>query len=179
MRAILHRLTGQLWHSVIPAVLALVLGSAPVQADEAARAYAGVGFSDGSLEVPGNDDRSLGTINATVGIQLLDFLGLELQAGAASDETDSIFSDPLVQYQSAMLRLGYRWDRTQLYLLAGQVRLDIDSDLNNTDSGNAFGAGINLFGSETTALNVHVLRFDDGAFTTATIGVQYFFGGFR
>ena len=56
---------------------------------------------------------------------------------------------------------------------------DIDNDLNDSDSGNAYGFGINLFGNETTSLNLHVLDFDEGAFTTTTIGFQHYFGGFR
>lgn len=160
--------------------LALCLGLFAGNAQaEVAKLYYGIGFSDGSVEVPGNSDRSLGTVNATIGLQLLDFIGIELEVGAASDQVNSVLSEPLVQYQSAMLRLGYRWDRTGVYLLGGQARLDVDSSLNPTDSGNAIGGGINLFGNETTALNLHVLRFDEGAFTTATIGFQYYFGGFR
>jgi len=160
--------------------LALCLGLFAGNAQaEVAKLYYGIGFSDGSVEVPGNSDRSLGTINATIGLQLLDFIGIELEVGAASDQVNSMLSEPLVQYQAAMLRLGYRWDRTGVYLLGGQARLDVDESLNPTDSGNAIGGGINLFGNETTALNFHVLRFDEGAFTTATIGFQYYFGGFR
>jgi len=160
--------------------LALCLGLFAGNAQaEVAKLYYGIGFSDGSVEVPGNSDRSLGTINATIGLQLLDFIGIELEVGAASDQVNSMLSEPLVQYQAAMPRLGYRWDRTGVYLLGGQARLDVDESLNPTDSGNAIGGGINLFGNETTALNFHVLRFDEGAFTTATIGFQYYFGGFR
>ena len=159
--------------------LGLALAAGAAQAD-IAKPYYGVGFSDGSVEVPGdNDDRSLGTINATVGLQLLDFIGVELQVGAASDQMSSIVSEPLVNYQAAMLRLGYRWDRAGVYLLGGQARLDIDDSLNNTDSANVIGGGLNLFGNETTSLNFHLLRFGDEEFTTATIGFQYYFGGFR
>ncbi len=144
-----------------------------------AKLYVGAGFTDGSVEVSNNDDRSLGTLSGVVGLQFSDFLGVELSAGAGSDQSDSILSDPLVNYQAVMLRVGYRWDRTAVYLLAGQARLDVDSDLNITDAGNAFGFGINLFGNETTALNFNFLDIDDGAFSTATIGFTYFFGGFR
>lgn len=178
MREILSALARRASARRIAAALALALAAGGAQAD-VARLYYGVGFSDGSVEIPGNDDKSLGTISATLGLQLVEYLGVELQAGAASDQVNSMLSEPQVQYQSAMLRLGYRWDRAAVYLLAGQARLDIDKDLNNTDSGNVLGVGLNLFGNETTALNLNVLRFDEGAFTTATIGFQYYFGGFR
>ena len=160
--------------------LGLLAGTA--QAD-VARLYYGIGVSDGTVELDGADDdeRSLGTVNATIGVQLLDFVGLELELGAASDQPDSLFSEPMVQYQAAMLKLGFRWDRVALYALGGQARFDVDEELGESDgdSGTAVGGGINLFGNEKTALNLHVLRIDGGAFTTATIGFQHYFGGFR
>ncbi len=167
-------------NSLRVALMCLGLLSAFAHAETGvAKLYVGAGFTDGSVEVSNNNDRSLGTVSGVLGLQFLDFLGVELAVGSGSDQTDSILSDPLVTYQAVMLRLGYRWDRTAVYLLAGQARLDVDSDLNNTDAGNAFGFGINLFGNDTTALNFNYLDIDDGAFSTATIGFQYFFGGFR
>ena len=160
--------------------LALCLGMLAGSAHaDATRLYFGAGFSDGSVDISGGGDKSLGTVHASFGMQLLDYLGIELALGAGSDDSDSVLGDPLAQYQAALLRIGHRWDRAGVYLLAGQARLDIDSSLNNSNSGNALGFGLNFFGSETTALNFHVLDFDGGAFTTATIGFQYFIGGFR
>jgi len=141
--------------------------------------YYGVGFTDGSVNVANGEDKSLGTISGVVGFQLIDFLSVEFSLGAGSDQTGSILSEPLVSYQAVLLRLGYRWDHAGIYLLGGQARLDINSRFNNSDAGNAVGFGINLFGNETTSLNFNVLDIDDGAFTTATIGFQYYFGGFR
>ena len=159
-------------------VLGLGLFAGTAQAD-IAKMYTGIGFTDGSIELAGNGDKSLGTINATLGFQLMDFIGLEVEVGAASDQTGSILSEPLVQYQAALVRLGYRWDRAGFYVLGGQARLDVDKSLNSADAGTAYGAGINLFGSETTSLNLHFLSIDEGKFTTASIGFQYYFGGFR
>ena len=161
-------------------VLSLNLHAGQAYAD-IAKMYYGIGFTDGKMELTSADsgDRSLGTINATLGFQLMDFVGLELEVGAASDQASSILSEPLVQYQAALLRLGYRFDRAGFYVLGGQARLDIDKSLNSTDAGVALGAGVNLFGSETTSLNMHFLSIDGGTFTTASIGFQYYFGGFR
>lgn len=159
-------------------VLGLGLLAGNAQAD-IAKMYYGIGFTDGSIELASKEDKSLGTINATLGFQLLDFIGLEVEVGSASDQAGSILSEPLVQYQAALVRLGYRWDRAGFYLLGGQARLDVDKSLNSVDAGTAVGAGINLFGSETTSLNLHVLSIDGGTFTTASVGFQYYFGGFR
>ncbi|NND89384.1 MAG: outer membrane beta-barrel protein [Granulosicoccus sp.] len=159
-------------------VLSLGLLAGTAHAD-AAKLYFGAGFSDGTVDIANGSEKSLGTLSASVGLQLLDFVGVELAVGTASDQTGSVLSEPLVTYQAALLRLGYRWDRTGIYVLGGQARLDIDDTFNNSDAGNAFGFGINLFGNETTALNFHYLDFDDGAFSVASIGFQYYFGGFR
>ncbi|MFK7861911.1 MAG: outer membrane beta-barrel protein [Granulosicoccus sp.] len=158
--------------------LALAVGTAHAQGG-IAKLYYGAGFTDGSVDIANGDDKTLGTVSAVLGLQLADFVGVELAVGAGSDQTGSILSEPLVTYQAVLLRLGYRWDRAGIYILGGQARLDVDSQFNNSDAGNAIGFGINLFGNETTSLNFNVLNIDDGAFTTATIGFQYYFGGFR
>lgn len=161
--------------------LSLLAGTA--QAD-VTRLYYGIGIADGTVEYDEEgteEEKRLGTLNATLGLQLLDFIGLELEVGAASDQMDSLFSEPLVQYQAAMLKLGFRWDRVALYALGGRARFELDDELGETgeDSYPVVGGGINLFGNETTSLNLHVLSFDEGAFTTATVGFQHYFGGFR
>lgn len=161
-------------------IIALSFGLFAGQAHaDIAKMYYGLGFTDGKMELTNAGDKSLGTVNATLGIQLLDFIGLEVELGSASDQAGSIISEPLVQYQAALVRLGYRIDRAGFYVLGGQARLDVDKSLNSTDAGTAIGGGINLFGSETTALNLHFLSIDGGTFTTASIGFQYYFGGFR
>lgn len=161
-------------------VLGLCLMAGSVQAETGvAKLYLGAGFSDGNVDIANGGDKALGTISATVGLQLLDFVGIELSAGSSSDQAGSILSEPLVTYQAALLRLGYRWDRAGVYLLGGQARLDIDDTFNNSDAGNVYGFGLNLFGNETTSLNLNYMDFDDGAFSTTTIGLQYYFGGFR
>lgn len=158
--------------------LGLMIGTASAEGG-IAKLYYGAGFTDGSVDIANGSDKSLGTVSAVVGLQLANFVGVELAVGAGSDQTGSILSEPLVSYQAVLLRLGYRWDRTGVYILGGQARLDVDSQFNNSDAGNAFGFGINLFGNETTSLNFNVLNIDDGAFSTATIGFQHYFGGFR
>lgn len=163
--------------------LALSLGLFAGQAHaDIAKMYTGFGFADSKLELTNDDKKSLGSVNATLGFQLMDFIGIELEVGASSDQTSSIISEPLIQYQAAMLRLGYRFDRAAFYALGGQARVEVDlGGMFGSDSEgvNVFGGGVNLFGSETTALNLHFLSFDDGAYTTASIGIQYYFGGFR
>lgn len=160
-------------------VLSLGLLAGVAQAADPAKIYLGAGFADGSVDITDGSDKSLGSISVTVGIQLNDFFSVEMDLGVASDDSGSILSEPLVSYQSALLRLGYRWDRIGVYLLGGAAKLDIDGAFNDSDSGSALGFGINLFGNETTSLNLHVLDFDDGAYTATNIGFQHYFGGFR
>ncbi len=149
-------------------VLLASLMAVTASADDLTSLYVGAGPSNGSVSRTHGDDKSLGTVNLSVGMELVDFIGVELQFGAAFDQSDSILGEPLVQYQAAMLRPGWRKGGVGVYLLGGQARLDIDSRFNNSEAGIAMGAGINLFGNRNTALNFHVLDFDDGAFRTAS-----------
>ena len=109
-------------------LLMLGLVAGPARAD-LATVYYGLGVADGQFEGDGGDDMSLGTLNATLGVEALDVLGVELEAGVASDQTDSLFSEPQLHYQAAMLRLGWRWDRIAVYGLGGQARLELDDAL--------------------------------------------------
>ena len=160
--------------------LILCLGIlSPVAQADSSMFYYGVGVSDGSVDLNSGGNKSLGTINVTTGLQLSRHLGVELELGSASDDTNSILTDPLVSFQAVMVRLGWDWDRFGVYVVGGHALLDIASSLNFTDSGTAFGVGLNLFGSKTTAVNIHFLQLDGGAFNTATLGFQYYLGGFR
>jgi len=141
--------------------------------------YYGVSLGDGSFEINGSDDSSAAAISGTAGLSLLDFFGVEFQVGTASDDSQSIFSESQLTYGAAMLRFGLRFNRVGIYALVGQALIDTDTSLDFSTAGEALGFGINLFGNETTALNFHFLRLNDGAFTNATIGFQYYFGGYR
>lgn len=141
--------------------------------------YYGLGVTDGSVRVPGNGSKSLGTVTGTIGVQLREGLGIELEFGQASNDMGSILSAPTAQYQAALLRMGFRWNAREVYGLIGHALIDIDDNLNPTDAGNALGFGLNLYGSRTTAVNVHFLSLGGGDFNTASVGFQYFFGGFR
>ncbi|MFT6302528.1 MAG: hypothetical protein ACJAY2_001713 [Pseudomonadales bacterium] len=156
--------------------LSLLVGIAHA---DASKLYFGVGISDGRVDIANDSDESIGAVNASFGLQLRDFVSIELAVGSASDQSNSILRDPQVTYQAAMLRLGYRWKRGGAYIIGGQALLDIDEQFITSDGGMVYGFGINLFGNETTALNFHVLDFDDGAFRTATIGFQHYFGELR
>ena len=160
-------------------VLCFGLFAGHAHAADFSKFYYGVGFGDGSAEVSGSDERSLGSINGTFGWQLLNFVGVEFQVGAASDDAQSVFTEAQVAYGAAMLRLGLRVGQIGVYVLGGQSFIDSVKSINFSESGEALGVGLNLFGNDTTALNLHFLRLDDGAYTNASIGFQYYFGGYR
>jgi len=148
--------------------------------------YLGAGFADSTLEL-GDQEESLGTVSAKLGVRLGRFLALEADLGVMSDDSDSIVSESVVSYQALMARLGVAIDRTMVYALAGQARMEVDRDTlfgtggggTSSETVNVFGAGVNLFGNETTALNLEFRRFDDGDLTSVHIGLQHVFGGFR
>ena len=159
-------------------VLSLGLLAGAAQADMS-KMYFGGGFSDASVSDTFGDDTTVGNLSLNLGYRLHTYFGLELEVGSGSDDSGSIVSDPLITYQAVMLRAGYQWNKVGLYVLAGTAMMDIDSQLIDSDSGNAIGFGINLFGSRNTSLNIHVLDLDDGAFKATTVGFHYYFGGYR
>ena len=146
---------------------------------ETSKLYYGVGLADGTVDINGNEDQNMGTLTGTAGLELWNLIGVEGALGLASDDVDSLLSEPQVSYAAAMLRVGFRVGRFGIYALGGQAFLDSASTLNFNTSGMAYGMGINLFGNGTTALNFHYLNLDDGAFSTASIGFQHYFGGYR
>lgn len=141
--------------------------------------YYGLGFAESDISVPQAADESLGTLSGLIGWQFSDYFAVQVNLGVASDEAESILTEPLVSYAAALVRVGYRWDRVGVYLQGGVAGLDMDSELVDTEESDAFGIGINLFGNETTSLNINYLDIDNGAFTSTTIGFQHYFGGFR
>ena len=141
--------------------------------------YYGLGINDANLEVPGNSSQSMAALGVSIGTQLTDRIGLELALGTGSDDPSSLFSEPPIQYQAGLVRFSHAWSNKEVYLLLGHARLDIASGLNPIRGGNAWGLGLNLFGSKHTAINAQILSFGAGAVTSAGIGIQYFIGGLR
>lgn len=150
---------------------------APAMAQES-NIYYSFGISDASVQVPGNSGRNVGTLAFSVGTQINRRFGLELALGAGSDDPSSFFSESVVQYQALLGRFSHGWANKEVYLLVGHARLDIDSSLNPANGGNAFGFGLNLFGSKNLALNAQVLSIG-GEVNTAGLGIQWFVGGVR
>lgn len=140
--------------------------------------YYGVGVGDGTVEVNGVGQRSMGALTGSFGLRLINLVGVELQVGTASDDAQSILSESQITYAAGMLRAGVQIGRVGVYGLFGQALLDSSSQVNFSKSGNALGLGMNLFGTRRTSLNIHFLRLDGGEFTNASIGFQYFFGGY-
>ena len=83
-----------------------------------------------------------------------------------------------MQYQAILGRFSHGWNNKEVYVLLGHARLDLSSDLNPARGGNAFGIGLNLFGSKNLALNAQVLNIG-GEITSAGLGIQWFVGGVR
>gem|GEM_PF-601375 len=164
---------------------ALILPAEVAEADGASL-YLGAGFADSTLEL-GEDEVSLGTVSAKLGFQLGRFFAIEADLGAMSDDSSSILSESVASYQALMARLGVTVDRTMVYVLAGQARKEIDRNTlfgpgsggTSNETVNVLGAGINLFGNETTGINFEVRYYGDGDLSSAHIGVQHFLGGFR
>jgi len=160
-------------------LILMMSGMASPAVAQSSNIYYGLGINEANLEVPGNSSQSVTGLSASVGTQLTDRIGIELALGTGSDDPESLFSSAPVQYQAGLLRFSHAWSNKEVYLLLGHARLDIASDLNPIRGGNAWGIGLNLFGSKHTAINAQILSFGAGTVTSAGIGIQYFVGGLR
>lgn len=167
-------------------MLSLVLTSGAAQA-AGSKLYFGAGVGDSTLELPGGSDMSLGTLSGKVGFRFGRFFSVEGDVGVMSDDTNSVLSEAVVNYQALLGRVGYTFDRTNVYAFYGQSRVEINRSLafgvdgleNDTEIVNVFGAGISLFGNATTAVNFEFRYFDGGSLTTAHLGFRHVFGGHR
>ncbi len=124
----------------------------------------------------------MGTLNATFGYSFPKGIGLEVRAGIGSDQPDSMFQEPVTSYGAAMFRYHYTWpNNLMVYAAAGaSVRTHSDAvEANNTQGGAAFAFGLNLFGSDRTAVNLEYLYMGgESELKSVGIGIQRYFGKF-
>ena len=106
--------------------------------------YYGVGVGDGNVEINGVGDRSMGALTGSLGFRLANLVGVELQLGSASDDTQSLFTESQITYGAAMLRVGMQIGRVGVYGLLGQALLDSSNRVNFSKSGDALGLGLSL-----------------------------------
>ena len=142
------------------------------------------GIQAGNTDIDGVDGAGddIGTLHGTVGFFYKWGISLEGRFGVGSDQPASVVQDPVTSYGAGMLRYHYTWNENIMaYASAGAgIRLN-NSDLVDADStaGLAAAFGLNLFGTERTALNMEFFYLGGNESSTSMgLGFHHYFGGY-
>jgi len=142
--------------------------------------YLGLLVSNSDLAEQEGAGQDMSVVNATIGYVLPKGFALEARFGAGSDQPDSIMQDPVTTYTAAMLRYHYTWSNDVMaYAGVGAAVRSHSSvvDTEGVQGGAAFAMGVNLFGSDTTALNIEYLYMGGTeAMSSIGIGFHRYFG---
>lgn len=137
--------------------------------------YMGFIFSNSDISGETGIGQDMSVYNATLGYMLPKGFGVEARIGAGSDQTKSLLQDPLSNYAAGMLRYHYTWNSDLMAYAAagGAIRTHSDLlDVKETQAGAAFAIGVNLFGSDNTAINIEYL-YMGGEQATKSIGIGF------
>ena len=137
--------------------------------------YMGLLISNSDISGESGIGQDLNVYNATIGYSLPKGFAVESRFGAGSDQPQSLLEDPLSNYFAGMLRYHHTWNSNFMaYAAAGAAvrRHDDLLDADGTQFGAAFAVGLNLFGSQNTAVNVEYF-FMGGEQSTESIGIGF------
>ena len=142
--------------------------------------YMGLLLSNSDISGQNGIGEDLNVYNATVGYTLPLGFAIESRFGVGSDQTESLFQDPLSNYFAGMLRYHHTWNNNFMAYAAvgGAVRShsDLLEDVDGTQTGAALAVGLNLFGSRNTAVNVEYFYMaGEQATKSIGIGFQHYF----
>jgi len=140
-----------------------------------------LGLQAGNADIDGIDGagNNIGSLHGTLGFFFKWGVSLEARVGVGSDQPSSMFQDPTSTYASGMLRYHYTWNDNVMAYVSGGAGIRLHSNDVDTDStaGIAMALGLNLFGTEKTALNFEYLYLGGNDVKTSTgIGFQHYFG---
>jgi len=171
-------------------VIALILSTFSVHADDdGSNFYYGINVGGGGIRLEDgfatanslDDDQSdIKDVGFTLGFELSSFLSLEGQIGIASNDNSSIIGDGQVYRAAGLARLNYPADKVNAYLLGGIGIAQYDfGGITEDEVGVAIGAGLDLFGNDTTALSLGVLvqPGDEIDYSVINVGFRHYFGG--
>lgn len=142
--------------------------------------YVGLSLGGFDAEPPGaSGDSSETDVSLRLGYHFSDFVGVEGRLGtnAANIEGDDDAGRPITEYAGLFLRLDLPFEKTNVYVLLGgsSVRFDdesVDSDDKDPVAG---GIGIELYGSEDTALVLEYMTYAEDSYQGVGLGFKHHF----
>ena len=143
--------------------------------------YVGIDFSNTWIDTGTNNDATLGSIGGRVGIDIIDYFGVEgrVGTGVMDDDIDGVNVE-LNHYIAGFAKIqtpdmnGFR-----VHGLAGIARVELEASaggLTGTahDTDFAYGAGLSYAINQNIRLNLEYLSLNEDA-DTANLGVTYHF----
>lgn len=113
-----------------------------------------------------------------LGYHFSDFIGVEARAGFdASDVTSGSSVNSNAEYAAVFGRFDLPFEKTNIYLLAGVSEIRIDKDDVDSDEFDpiAGGLGIELYGSERTAVTLEYMSYSEDAHSGWSLGIKHHF----
>lgn len=141
---------------------------------EDSKFYWGIGYGSGDLETEGGFGLDTHGLGLKFGREFGQYISFEAHMGSGADSSENILRDPEVSYGAAFLRMNLPFERVNLYAVGGLSRVSIDGGGagNGSDEERAVGVGIDLFGSEVTALTIEKIRYgSDTTFDVLSVGI--------
>lgn len=137
--------------------------------------YLGILISNSDLSEEDGIGQDMSVLNATFGYVFPKGFALEARFGAGTDQPDSLIQDPVTTYSAAMLRYHYTWSNNVMAYAGVGTSLRTHSDaveVNDIQAGGAFAFGLNLFGTDQTAVNIEYLYLG-GPEAMRSIGIGF------
>ncbi len=141
--------------------------------------YMGLLISNSDISGESGLGQDMNVYNVTLGHTLPKGFAVEGRFGAGTDQMESLLQDPLSNYFAGMLRYHYTWNNNLMAYAAAGAAVRSHSDLlevDKTQTGAAFAVGVNLFGSNSTAINLEYFYMaGEQATKSIGIGFQHYF----
>ncbi len=158
--------------------LSFLLLAGPVWGGEASRQYFGFSGSDAQFVPQTGAKEDAGNVNAKLGYFVNQYMAVELHMGMVVTADSNSVDDPSLGYVSPLLRFNLPYERVNLYSLFGlaSVRGKFPGNFDDSYSDIAFGFGMELYGSRTTALTLEYMRYGvDDSYKTFGLGIVHYF----
>ncbi len=139
------------------------------------------GASIGSYEL---DQRNVGgglddttNLDFRLGYHLFDFVGVEARLGGSTGGFGGDSDLPDGRYLGVFGRFDLPFEKANVYLLVGASEVELDGDSIDDDVYDpiAGGIGIELYGSERTAITLEYMSYSDDAYAGVNLGIKHHF----
>ncbi len=137
--------------------------------------YFGVGLADAQLDLDKYAPRDETNLDLRLGYDFRPYLAAELRLGSSLHSESGKGSE--AGYVAGLARVNLPFERVTVYGLLGAANVAVDVPGNDDGfSGVAFGAGIELYGTERSALGIEYLQLGDSdRYRTLGVGLVHHF----